>query len=182
MVFTKDLKKIMAFSLVMTFLSMTFPLAALDAKSGDLKGFVYQSDGKKPVKDAVVILYTSNNSQEFLSKPTPKEGDYLLQNVPAGSYFVKIRHKGEVFYQKKEVQIKSDQTKIAYFSPNAKGGSTKQDKLLAIPAENTTIASFILNKRKSFFYWIIPGAIAATLGGVALFTPTDPIPVSPVTQ
>ena len=182
----ENFRKLLVCILLPAFILASLPVLGLaqDGKTGNLKGFVYQSDGKTPQKDAVVILYTGlpGDNTEFSSQPTPKTGNYIFENLPPAIYQVKIRHGGEMFYQKNEIKINPDQTRVAYFTPRNKDHKKDQKNLLAVVADNTLIASFILNKKKTALIWIIPGTIAAALGGVALFTPPDdPTPVSPVT-
>ena len=59
-------------------------------RGGALVGFIYGSDQKTPVKNAVVKLRHVDNGQEFFSSPTDANGAYKIENLKEGKYVLGI--------------------------------------------------------------------------------------------
>ncbi|MDI6849192.1 MAG: carboxypeptidase-like regulatory domain-containing protein [Candidatus Saccharicenans sp.] len=64
--------------------------SASNSQGGALVGFIYASDMKTPVKNAVVKIRHVDTGQEFVSKPTDEKGFYKLEQLKEGSYVVGI--------------------------------------------------------------------------------------------
>lgn len=61
-----------------------------NGRDGALVGFIYASDQKTPVKNAVVKLRSIENGQEFFSTPTDASGAYKIENLKEGKYVLGI--------------------------------------------------------------------------------------------
>ncbi len=59
-------------------------------KGGALVGFIYASDMKTPVKNAVVKLRNVDTNYEYTSTPTDEKGAYKIEQLKEGSYVVGI--------------------------------------------------------------------------------------------
>lgn len=60
------------------------------ARGGALVGFIYGSDMKTPVKNAVVKLRNVENGYEFYSTPTDATGAYKIEQLREGKYVLGI--------------------------------------------------------------------------------------------
>ncbi len=72
------------------FLWLLVPEKVLAAPTGSLVGFVYGSDMKTPVQQAVVKIRNLDNGQEYVSTPTDAHGSYKLEEVKEGRYILGI--------------------------------------------------------------------------------------------
>ena len=59
-------------------------------KGGALVGFIYASDMKTPVKNAVVKLRHVDSNYEYFSTPTDENGSYKIEQLREGSYIMGI--------------------------------------------------------------------------------------------
>ncbi|MCX8161262.1 MAG: carboxypeptidase-like regulatory domain-containing protein [Candidatus Saccharicenans sp.] len=59
-------------------------------RGGTLTGFIYASDMKTPVQNAVVKLRNVDNGQEFASAPTDATGLYKIEKLKEGKYVLGI--------------------------------------------------------------------------------------------
>ncbi|HNS05760.1 MAG TPA: hypothetical protein PLB50_03695 [Candidatus Saccharicenans sp.] len=65
-------------------------LAQATAPAGSLVGFIYGSDMKTPVQNAVVKIRSLDNGQEYASDPTDNSGAYKIGQVKEGKYILGI--------------------------------------------------------------------------------------------
>jgi len=65
-------------------------LAQSTAPAGSLVGFIYGSDMKTPVQNAVVKIRSLDNGQEYASDPTDNSGAYKIGQVKEGKYILGI--------------------------------------------------------------------------------------------
>ncbi len=83
-------------TLVLTaFTLLTLPLEGFTAtgkaeRGGSLVGFIYASDMKTPVRNAVVKLRHVDSGTEYVSQPTDENGNYKIEQLKTGSYVVGI--------------------------------------------------------------------------------------------
>jgi len=98
----KLLKCITPYILVLFFIVL-LPVQnyAQQADLGNLMGFLYKEDGKKPIKNAQVVITHRETKKEFKSNITDKNGDYKIMNLPAGEYQVNIRYKDKPYKVKR---------------------------------------------------------------------------------
>lgn len=61
--------------------------------TGNLKGFIYKSDGKTPLWGAQLLLKDMKTGEIFESNVTDAVGDYKFLDIPEGDYTVKIQVK-----------------------------------------------------------------------------------------
>lgn len=59
-------------------------------RGGALVGFIYASDMKTPVQNAVVKVRSVDNGQEFFSTPTDANGTYKIEQLKEGPYILGI--------------------------------------------------------------------------------------------
>lgn len=72
------------------FVLLLLPAESLAAPTGSLVGFIYGSDMKTPVQNAVVKIRNVDDGQEYLSTPTDANGSYKLDKVKEGKYILGI--------------------------------------------------------------------------------------------
>ncbi|MGB9835400.1 MAG: hypothetical protein ACPLRX_01515 [Candidatus Saccharicenans sp.] len=81
------------FLTIVSFTLIMLPLESV-AKSnpnyGSLVGFIYGSDMKTPVKDAVVKLRSLDDGKEYASTPTDANGAYKIDQVKEGKYILGV--------------------------------------------------------------------------------------------
>jgi len=99
---------------------------------GNLKGFIYKANGKKPLWGAQVVLKNVKTGQLFESNVTDSVGDYKLMNIPEGDYQVRI------FVKDKDYEVKT------------------VDFLVKIRDGKTSAISFSLKKYRKFLIFGIP--------------------------
>ena len=133
--------------LLLTFVCFVFPFTALgQSENGNLMGFVYDQDGKTPLKEARVILKkvkAKKSDKTYKSDPTGETGDYKMENIPEGKYRAAIEVKNGKMYHTLSVV-------------NVIGGKT-------------VIRSFHLAPKRPFFAFIIePCSLAMAIAGTAL--------------
>lgn len=107
--------------ILLLFIWSIFPLVnfAADASLGNLMGFVYDKDGKTPLKEARVLLKKTNSRKgkdEYKSEQTGETGDYKISDIPAGKYTVAIVVKsGKIYRTLSVVDIIAAKTVIRSF-------------------------------------------------------------------
>ncbi len=117
----KNIKgRLVVVSILVCFLVSAFqiPLAAQAQSIGNLVGFVYKADGKKPCKDCVVILQpiTGNQNDRYQADPTNEAGDYRINNIPAGNYKAAIKlRSGKIYYPLSVVTVIAGKTSTRSF-------------------------------------------------------------------
>jgi hypothetical protein len=85
-------KKQVSLMVIFSFVMALLPLAAPAAETvGKLRGFVYGDDGKKPLKDAVVMLRETTTERMYQSEKSGKNGVYKIENILPGTYAVGIQ-------------------------------------------------------------------------------------------
>ncbi len=117
----RDIFKKVAPYVMFLFVIVLLPLQnyAQQADLGNLMGFVYKEDGKKPIKNAQIIIVHLESKKEFKSNITDKNGDYKIMNLPAGEYQVNILYKDKPYKLKRidfYVRIFSGKTTFISFS------------------------------------------------------------------
>lgn len=89
----KIFKSPVLLSLVLSaFALLILPVEGFASRSsgGVLVGFIYASDMKTPVNNAVVKIRNVDTGQEYVSKPTDEKGLYKLDQLKEGSYVMGI--------------------------------------------------------------------------------------------
>jgi len=81
------------FSFVLVMLPVE-SLAQSTVQAGSLVGFIYGSDMKTPVQNAVVKIRSLDNGQEYASGPTDNSGAYKIGQVKEGKYLLGINTPG----------------------------------------------------------------------------------------
>ena len=77
------------------------------AGSGAMTGFVFGSDQRTPVENAVVKLRDVKNGHEYQSEPTNQSGLYSLKSLPEGRYILGVSSTKGDFNFDYELQIKA---------------------------------------------------------------------------
>jgi len=84
---------VLLFLTIVSFTLIMLPLESLaksPANYGSLVGFIYGSDMKTPVKDAVVKIRNLENGQEYASTPTDANGAYKIDQIKEGKYILGV--------------------------------------------------------------------------------------------
>ena len=104
--------KTLFFGLFISFLLMSSSISTLlaQARTGNLIGYVYEKDGKTPVKNAIVKIKNITTGQEFESEPTDESGAYKIMNVPVGVYLIGVIVGKEKYNINALVEIKEKET------------------------------------------------------------------------
>ena len=76
------------FTWAILFTTMPIELLAqtTEQATGTVVGFLYETDGKTPVKDGILKFKNVFTNQEFLSQPTDDKGAYKIEALPIGQY------------------------------------------------------------------------------------------------
>ncbi|MEW6365268.1 MAG: carboxypeptidase-like regulatory domain-containing protein [Acidobacteriota bacterium] len=76
------------FAWAVLFATMPLELMAQTAEqaTGSVVGFLYDTDGKSPVKEGILKFKNVFTNQEFLSQPTDDQGAYKVEGLPIGQY------------------------------------------------------------------------------------------------
>ncbi len=98
------IKKI-TISIILTTIFCCFFDANLKAQTGTLQGIVYDSDGKTPLIGANIYVRSGEN----LGVSTGLDGDFTLENIPAGTQIISFSYTGYEL-QEKEVLISAGET------------------------------------------------------------------------
>lgn len=69
---------------------LLFPIEGLAAPTGAVVGFIYGSDMKTPVQNAVVKIRNVDDGKEFASTPTDVNGAYKIEQVKEGKYILGV--------------------------------------------------------------------------------------------
>jgi len=95
---------------------------------GHITGFIYESDGKTPLRNAQLILEEfvrgKKTGNAFKSNVTDVSGEYKLENIPEGHY------KGKIMLNNKHYKIK------------------RVDFFFEVIAGETNFVSFSLKRRR----------------------------------
>ncbi|HRD01546.1 MAG TPA: carboxypeptidase-like regulatory domain-containing protein [Candidatus Saccharicenans sp.] len=78
---------------IFSFMVIMLPIESLaqaSAEAGSLVGFIYDSDMKTPVQNALVKIRNLDNGQEYASGPTDNSGAYKIGQIKEGKYILGI--------------------------------------------------------------------------------------------
>ncbi|NPV84058.1 MAG: carboxypeptidase regulatory-like domain-containing protein [Candidatus Aminicenantes bacterium] len=75
---------------LLAFMLLLLPAETLAAPTGSLVGFIYGSDMKTPVQNAVVKVRNVDDGKEYVSTPTDANGSYKLDKLKEGKYILGI--------------------------------------------------------------------------------------------
>lgn len=75
---------------ISAFMLLLLPADSLAAPTGSLIGFIYGSDMKTPVAQAVVKIRNVDDGREYVSTPSDASGYYKLEKVTEGKYILGI--------------------------------------------------------------------------------------------
>jgi hypothetical protein len=64
---------------------------------GSIRGMLHQADEKTPIAGAKVTAVSVRTGKQYASDATPKDGSYLVDGLPAGSYDLVIEFGGNLF-------------------------------------------------------------------------------------
>ena len=102
--------KILIFTIIFSFFLVSIPISiSAQEPTGSLTGFVYEKDGKTPVKNAIVKIRNITTGQEFESAPTDELGAYKIENVPVGVYLIGVVVGKEKYNIDALVEIKKEE-------------------------------------------------------------------------
>ncbi len=87
--------KVVALSLVSVYLAVVSPGLVMAADNASLSGILYNTDGKTPLKNAVLKLRNQSSGAEFASQPSNVVGEYAIASLPAGEYAVRLTFEGK---------------------------------------------------------------------------------------
>ncbi len=77
-------------TLMAAFMLLLMPLESLPAPAGAVVGFIYGSDMKTPVQNAVVKIRNVEDGKEYVSSPTDSSGAYKIEQVKEGKYILGV--------------------------------------------------------------------------------------------
>ncbi len=103
-------------STLFIFTSSPFLFAAEKIQTGNLVGFVYDKDGKTPLKNAVVLLKNLKTNEVYRSQPTGEAGEFRLTGLPDGFYVVGIEVDTNKYNATGAVRIVAGKTATLSFS------------------------------------------------------------------
>jgi hypothetical protein len=146
-------------------------LAEKAAPKGNLIGFVYLTDVKTPVADALVKIRGIKEGTEFKSEPTDQNGSYKLLGVDEGQYVLGVSAKNGDYNLEVLIQIKGGETgKLSLI--------LKEGQVGAVLAKNAPKAAFFA---KPLGIALLAGASAvAVIAGVSLINRPPVSPSSPI--
>jgi hypothetical protein len=78
---------------IVSFTLLLLPLEGLArpvAPAGSVIGFIYGSDMKTPVQNAVVKIRNVDDGKEYVSTPTDSNGAYKIEQVKEGKYILGV--------------------------------------------------------------------------------------------
>jgi hypothetical protein len=158
MIENKSRDRYIGIATLMVFCFLMLPVAVFSqAAPGNIMGFVYDKDGKTPLKDARVVLKkvkAKKSDKEYKSDPTGETGDYKMENIPEGRYRALIVIKDGKIYPTLSV--------------------------VNVIAEKTVIRSFHLAPKRPFLaFFYEPCGIAMLIAGTAVVTKLVEPPASP---
>ncbi len=117
-------------------------LAQSTVQAGSLVGFIYGSDMKTPVQNAVVKIRNLDNGQEYASGPTDNSGAYKIGQVKEGKYLLGINTPGGDYNFDYVLMVKGGE--MGKLSLALKSGEVKTLSAQgeARPAENEKVSFF----------------------------------------
>lgn len=96
---------LLTFILTLSISVFAAPQQNIYSKTGNLLGFIYQKDGKTPMKDAQIVLEHvvrgDESGEKFESNVTDDTGKYNIDHITAGNYKVKILINDKLYKIKK---------------------------------------------------------------------------------
>jgi len=102
--------RLISLGILGAFLFLIGPAEAVSqqaADTGALTGYIYGSDFRTPVQNAVVKLRKVSTGQEFSSRPTDASGLYKVVGVPEGRYVLGVGEAAGDFNFEYQVFIKA---------------------------------------------------------------------------
>jgi hypothetical protein len=162
-----------ALLLIGVFCAISFPfeiMAAPAAAKGNLIGFVYLTDLKSPLPEAVVKLRAIKDGKEVQCEPTDINGGYKLLGIEEGQYIPGVSAKKGDYNLEVLIQIKGGETgKLSLV--------LKEGQANAVLAKNVPKAAFFATP---LGIALLAGASAATVAaGVGMINTPTATPVSP---
>lgn len=74
-------------------------------KTGILSGIVLDQKSLKPIEFATVIVHKESDGKQLTGISTNALGQFALEGIPAGTYFIRISYIGFEFYQSKNLEV-----------------------------------------------------------------------------
>ncbi|MCI0409567.1 MAG: carboxypeptidase-like regulatory domain-containing protein, partial [Acidobacteria bacterium] len=65
--------------------------------TGYITGKVYDRDGKRPLKDAIVVAQLITSNQVFSSGPADGKGNFIIRNAESGVYAFVVIYQGKEY-------------------------------------------------------------------------------------
>ena len=100
-----------------TILTIQFFTLGIKAQSHDendggvLTGFVFDQKSSKPIEFATVIIHNQKDKKQLTGSSTDASGQFKIENVPAGSYYVRVSFIGFEKYQSKNFTLTRESKK-----------------------------------------------------------------------
>lgn len=76
-----------------------------------IKGKIIENEYKKPLEFAAISIYSLPDSSLIKGTISNKKGDFLLDELQTGTYFLKIEYMGYVTVSSKEFQLQNKEEK-----------------------------------------------------------------------
>lgn len=151
--------KFLVLGLLGTFAFLILPKDGLSLPaSASMTGFVFGSDMRTPVANAVVKLRDVQNGREYQSGPTDPNGLYSLKNLPEGRYLLGVSSTKGDFNFDYELQLKANEiAKLAVALKTGGGMIKSQDD----NQDN--------NRKKGFFLTPLGIAVLIAAGGLLIY-------------
>ena len=120
--------KVLISAVICAFLVLILPVqvVAQPQSNGAMVGFVYGDDSGGAVKDAVVKIRNTANSQEYQSTPTDDMGYYEIKNIEEGRYVLGVTAEGKDYNFESVIYVKGAET--AQLSVTLKAGELQAEE------------------------------------------------------
>lgn len=142
---------------------------------GSIVGLLLDTDGKSPVKDAVMVLLRVEDNREYRSLPTDENGMYKIDPLPPGHYKVRAlvgegekEPEGDKKYYDDAKKLKEVQ------KPDLPGGAplpekdyTFEQEIIIVGGEQAKVTFRLYSKKGLALLLLAVGSLGATAGIIA---------------
>lgn len=111
----------------------------LELKKGSITGKITDEVSKTALQYATVALYAASDSSLINGTITDEEGDFSIENIPFGTYYLVADYLGYESKVLHDVRIDEDQISVEFNNLKLKEGSTDIDELTVVGQKKNLI-------------------------------------------
>lgn len=125
---------------------------------GSIRGTLYQADGKTALAGAMVTAINVRTGKQYTSEVSMKNGDYLVDGIPAGTYDLAVMVGGNLFVVDNIIDLSPNESVTHSFAVQPERPANRSIAKMQKPKGSATPVGESTPAASTF--WKTPGGIA----------------------